>query len=103
MTYQIDGKDVAGLAYAVMSDHWSQGFATEMAEASLRFGFERLGLSEIDSWTLPTNVASQRVMARLGFQYEKEIEFAGLPHRFYRLVKDEWALRRVRHAAAGGT
>jgi RimJ/RimL family protein N-acetyltransferase len=89
MTYQIDGEDVVGLAYAVMSGHWNQGFATEMAEASLRFGFERLGLSEIDSWTLPINVASQRVMAKLGFRYEKDIEFAGLPHRFYRLVKDD--------------
>ena len=90
MTYQIDGQDVVGLAYAVMSDHWNQGFATEIAEASLRVGFEQLGLSEIGSWTLPSNLASQRVMAKLGFRYEKDMEFAGLPHRFYRLVKDEW-------------
>ena len=27
MTYQIDGEDLVGLAYAVMSDHWNQGFA----------------------------------------------------------------------------
>ncbi len=91
MAYQIDGEDVVGLAYAVMSEHWNQGFATEMAEASLRFGSERLGLSEIDSWTLPINVASQRVMAKLGLQYEKDIEFACPPHRFYRLVKNERA------------
>jgi [ribosomal protein S5]-alanine N-acetyltransferase len=89
MTYQIDGGDVVGLAYAVMSDHWNQGFATEMAEASLRFGFEQLGLSEIGSWTLPINLASQRVMEKLGFRYEKDIEFAALPHRLYRLTKDE--------------
>ncbi len=90
MTYQIDGESVVGLAYAVLSGHWNQGFATEMAEASLRFGFEQLGLGEIGSWTLPINGASQRVMAKLGFRYEKDIEFAALPHRFYRLVKDEW-------------
>jgi len=82
MTYQIDGEGLVGLAYAVRSDHWNQGFATEMAEASLRFGFERLGLSEIGSWTLPINLASQRVMAKLGFRYEKDINFAGLAHRF---------------------
>ena len=90
MTYQIDGQDVVGLAYAVMSDHWNQGFATEMAEASVRFGFEQLGLSEIGSWTLPINLASQRVTDKLGFRYERDIEFAGLTHRFYRLVKDGW-------------
>ena len=43
MTYQIDGKDVVGLAYAVMSDHWNLGFATEMAEASLAVWFVSLG------------------------------------------------------------
>jgi RimJ/RimL family protein N-acetyltransferase len=32
-TYQIDGKDIIGLAYAVISDYWNQGFATEMAQA----------------------------------------------------------------------
>lgn len=88
--YQIGGGDVVGLADAVMSDHWNRGFATEMAEASLRFGFEQLGQSEIGSWTLPINVASQRVMAKLAFRYEKDIKFAALPHRFYRLVKDRW-------------
>jgi [ribosomal protein S5]-alanine N-acetyltransferase len=88
--YQIDGKDVVGLAYAVMSDHWNQGFATEMAQASLDVGFRRLGLPEICSWTLPTNLVSQRVMEKLGFRYKRDFEFAGLPHRFYRLVAEEW-------------
>ena len=54
--------------YAVLSDHWNQGFATEMALASLRYGFERLGLTEIASWTLPINLASQRVLEKLGFR-----------------------------------
>jgi RimJ/RimL family protein N-acetyltransferase len=90
MTYQIDGEDVVGLAYAVMSEHWNQGFATEMAQASVRFGFEQLGLGEIDSWTLPINLASQRVMEKLGFRYERDFEFAGLGHWFYRLIAGDW-------------
>jgi [ribosomal protein S5]-alanine N-acetyltransferase len=71
-------------------DHWNQGFATEMARASLDVGFGTLGFSEIDSWTLPINLASQRVMEKLGFQYERDFEFAGLTHRVYRLVGREW-------------
>ena len=86
-TYQIDGKDTIGLAYAVLSDFWNQGFATEMARASLEIGFGRLGFPEICSWTLPTNLISQRIMEKLGFRYERDFEFAGLVHRFYRLVK----------------
>jgi [ribosomal protein S5]-alanine N-acetyltransferase len=89
-TYQMDGKDVVSLAYAVMRDHWNQGFATEMARASLDVGFGRLSLPEIGSWTLPINLASQRVMEKLGFRYERDFEFAGLRHRCYRLVRGEW-------------
>jgi RimJ/RimL family protein N-acetyltransferase len=89
-TYQIDGKDVIGLAYAVMSDYWNRGFATEMGQARLEVGFGRLGFPEICSWTLPTNLTSQRVMEKLGFRYERDFEFAGLPHRFYRLELGAW-------------
>jgi len=56
----------------------------------LKVGFRHLGFPEITSWTLPINLASQRVMEKLGFQYERDFEFAGLVHRFYRLVKGDW-------------
>jgi RimJ/RimL family protein N-acetyltransferase len=85
-TYQIDGKDVIGLAYAVMPNYWNRGFATEMAVASLDVGFGHLGFPEIGSWTLPINLASQRVMEKLAFRYERDFEFAGLLHRLYRLM-----------------
>ena len=89
-TYQIDGKEVIGLAYAVMPDYWNQGLATEMAQASLDVGFGHLEFPEIGSWTLPINLASQRVMEKLGFRYERDFEFAGLEHRLYRLAVAEW-------------
>ena len=84
--YEIGSKNVVGLGYGVMSEHWNQGFATEMAQASLEVGFKRFGFSEIGSWTLPINLASQRVMEKLGFKYERNFVFAGLLHRFYRLT-----------------
>ena len=61
-----------------------------MAEAGLDVGFGRLGLPEIGAWTLPTNLASQRVMEKLGFRYERDVQFAGLLHRCYRLAAEEW-------------
>jgi RimJ/RimL family protein N-acetyltransferase len=88
--YTVVGLDVVGLAYAVVSSRFGQGYATEMAAASLDVGFNRLGFSEIDSWTLPVNRASQRVMEKLGFRYSHDFEFAGLPHRYYRLMADDW-------------
>ena len=87
---QIDGKEVVGLGYAVMPDYWNRGFATEIAAASVEVGFGHLGLTEIWSWALPDNRASQRVMEKLGFRYEHDFDFAGMVHRFYRLVAEDW-------------
>jgi len=88
--HQIDGKEVVSLGYAVMPSYWNQGFATEMAKASLEVGFGYLELTEIWSWALPDNLASQRVLEKLGFRYERDFDFAGLVHRYYRLGAKEW-------------
>ena len=47
-------------------DHWGRGLATEGGAASLRYGFEKLGLDRIIAIAMPDNVASLRVMAKLG-------------------------------------
>lgn len=45
---------------------------------------ERLGLPEIVGFTLTTNYASQRVLAKIGLRHEQTLEHAGLPHWFGR-------------------
>ncbi len=49
-------------------DHWGKGLATEGAQASLRHGFKTLGLERIISIFDPGNVASGRVMEKLGMR-----------------------------------
>ena len=60
-----------------------------MARASLKVGFGRLGFAEVASWTLPLNLASQQVMEKPGFLYERDFEFAGLWHRLYRAARHQ--------------
>jgi RimJ/RimL family protein N-acetyltransferase len=83
--------------------HWGQGFATEAAEESLRFGFEVAGLEEIVSMTVPANVRSRAVMERLGMTRDPSDDFdhprvpAGSPlvrHVLYRLSRTQWETRR---------
>jgi RimJ/RimL family protein N-acetyltransferase len=47
---------------------WGHGYATEAGEASLRYGFERLGLERIWAFHMPENLRSERVMERLGMR-----------------------------------
>jgi RimJ/RimL family protein N-acetyltransferase len=46
---------------------WGAGYATEAARAAVAYAFETLALPELISMTVPSNVRSQRVMAKLGF------------------------------------
>lgn len=90
----VDGNDEIELAYALMPAYWGKGLATEMAQAILEVGFEYLDIWEIVCFTLTTNQASQRVMEKVGFQYERNIIHANLPHVLYRLTITDWQRRR---------
>jgi len=64
---------------------WGKGLATEGAQASLRYGFEALGLPRIVSFTLPDNVASRRVMEKCGLTFRGTTPWRGLEHVWYAL------------------
>jgi [ribosomal protein S5]-alanine N-acetyltransferase len=79
------GCDEVELGYGFVPEAWGRGLATEMAQEAVRVAFTVLNLAELICFTLPTNRASQRVMEKVGFIYERDGEWAGLPHVFYRL------------------
>jgi len=54
---------------------WGLGYATEAARAALDLGFDRFGLDEIVSMTVPRNVRSRRVMEKLGMTREPADDF----------------------------
>jgi RimJ/RimL family protein N-acetyltransferase len=57
---------------------WGQGLASEGGAAALRFGFERCGLSRIISVTVADNVASRRVMDKVGLVYQGVMTISGV-------------------------
>ena len=81
---RIEGREEVEVGYRVAAAWWGRGIATEMASTLVGLARERLGLAEIVAFTLPHNVASRRVMEKVGFRYERDIEWAGLPHVLYR-------------------
>lgn len=57
------------LMYAMTPRLWGRGYATELAQALLRFGFEQLGEQCLYARTDPPNLASMRVMEKAGMTY----------------------------------
>lgn len=79
------------LLYALRPAFWGRGLAVRLSTLALEHATAS-GVREVVAYTLVTNRRSQRVLEKLGFAAEREIEHAALPHRLYR-----------RRAPAGGT
>lgn len=72
------------VAYRLLPSHWGKGFATEVALASVGFGFTQLGLERIVGLVMPENTASARVLEKTGLRYVETVEFWG--HQFSKYV-----------------
>ena len=58
------------LVYHFARAYWGRGFATEAAGACLRYAFEHLHAPSVIASTDPRNIASQRVLEKIGFVCE---------------------------------
>jgi RimJ/RimL family protein N-acetyltransferase len=69
MNYSASGLPFApcvDIGWRLARKHWGQGFATEGAQATLKYAFEKVGLDQLVSMTPLTNRISERVMKKLG-------------------------------------
>jgi len=62
---------------------WGRGYATEAAGACLAYGFETLSLEKVDGIVHIDNVASRRVMEKLGMRRVQQATFFGIPCYHY--------------------
>jgi ribosomal-protein-alanine N-acetyltransferase len=71
------------LAYRLKSPVWGKGYATEAAAAWVAYGFDELALARIVAVTDPDNVASQRVLEKVGMRFERMTSYDGARVRLY--------------------
>jgi ribosomal-protein-alanine N-acetyltransferase len=102
------------IGWRLAARHWGRGYASEAAHAALAFGFGRLGLGEVVSFTVPGNARSRRVMERIGMRHDPKDDFdhPAFPdghrlrrHVLYRIGRSGAPRRtdsdRIRPASAG--
>ena len=90
------------VGYSFARAHWGRGYATEMAAAWLRYGFERAGLARIVAVAVPENTASRRVMEKLGMKYEKTEPHYGIDCVFYAIAREDFTPRAGLYALHEG-
>jgi ribosomal-protein-alanine N-acetyltransferase len=76
------------LLYGIAPEFWNRGLATEVALATIRYGFEQLSFDRIEASTDAPNEASIRVMEKAGMKFERRACMQGLDTIFYSISRD---------------
>ncbi|MEL6670638.1 MAG: GNAT family N-acetyltransferase [Bacteroidota bacterium] len=69
--------------YNILPECWGKGYATEAAHKLLEFGFQQLRLHRISAGVAVQNLASQKVLEKLGMKKEGH-------HRKILPIRGEW-------------
>jgi RimJ/RimL family protein N-acetyltransferase len=56
------------IGYALMPSEWGKGCATELLQAGVAYFFENFDKKQLFAITQPENIASEKVLAKVGFK-----------------------------------
>lgn len=91
------------LGYRLFARCWGRGYATEAAAACLDVGFDELRLPEIVARAADANVASLRVIAKLGMQRREAVRCHGLASALFALRSEQWSVHPLAKASTQGS
>jgi RimJ/RimL family protein N-acetyltransferase len=66
------------IEYFIGQPYWGQGYAGEAAGAATRFALANTAMDRILAYVVPVNVASVRIVQRLGFVHERDVDYLEL-------------------------
>jgi RimJ/RimL family protein N-acetyltransferase len=73
----------AELAYILARTYWGKGLATEAARAALKYAFEVVGVARVVAFARVENVASRRVLEKVGMSLVGTYAYGGFPAVLY--------------------
>ena len=85
---EVEGEPVIEIGWSLLMASQGRGYATEMAAASLSWGFRERGLERIVAFTMPENEPSQAVMRRVGMTYVRDFTRKGFRQVLYEITAD---------------
>jgi ribosomal-protein-alanine N-acetyltransferase len=84
------------IGYMLHKNCWNNGYATELAQACIQWGFENLKVNKLVAVIQPENEASQRVLEKLGFCYMGRDIYRDTEVALYEIYKNQLAFDAVK-------
>ncbi|MCW3167145.1 GNAT family N-acetyltransferase [Chryseobacterium sp. 09-1422] len=69
--------DETDIGFRFFEHFWNQGFVTESAKVCIDYGFNELNIKTIIGRAMKENIASIKVLEKIGLQYERDFDFDG--------------------------
>lgn len=73
-TFEAEFTPCVEIGWRLDNKYWNNGYATEGAKACLEYGFNKLNLNSIYSFTAETNKPSENVMKKIGLKKVGEFD-----------------------------
>lgn len=77
------------IAYRLQQKAWGMGYATELAQALIAWGFTHLSVKKLVALAWPLNIRSQSVLEKSGMIYKGLINFRDREVLYYEIYKDD--------------
>ena len=77
------------LVYRFLLNHWGNGYATEIAKLTLELGHNILQLEKIITYTHIDNIASQKVLKKIGMRFQTDGIDEDLPVKGYDFFRNK--------------
>jgi [ribosomal protein S5]-alanine N-acetyltransferase len=89
--YDREGLEGIDIGFAFLPQHEKQGYALEAALEVKRAGIEEFGITQLKAITLKDNVASQKLLEKLGLRYSKRVQLPKDPEELllYEFIADD--------------
>lgn len=80
---KVEGQEEIEVEYALMPECWGKGLGTEIGKAAITMA-EKCKLKSVIAYTKTSHTASIRIMEKLGFVFDRTIQYRDAPHVLYR-------------------
>ena len=81
--------DEIDIGFRFFKKFWNKGYATESAIACLELGFHKFNLQQIVGRARKENIASIKVLEKIGLHYWKDFDFDGEEGVVYKIDRRE--------------
>jgi RimJ/RimL family protein N-acetyltransferase len=79
------------IGFVLAREAWGKGFASEIGQAQLAFGFHELGCQRLLALVNPKNVSSIRALEKLGMRHVRDLAVEGRgSRRVYCIQAEQW-------------